>query len=277
MIRRWLGCAAVRLYPEEIREASGRELIGTLFDAGDASLRAFIVELASLICAALAAQSRRALAVPAQTLIFESLCWGAVVNVARVFVGATCTHIQWGGALGSPTTIATFYLLPALFLAAFTARRRRLAGMLGLLYVAAELHMHELRFLLDGLFLRASPGELLLPIVGSLLMIVAPRRTPTSASWLWLLPAAVWTTFELAMLGPYFGPGRFAPVLIVLLLSPFEPALVLGTALVWTLLASDYSFQDGTVMLTIELLCCAPVALLLLALCRRVAVRPQGR
>lgn len=275
MTKRWLGQAAVRLYPAEIRGARGDELVGTLLDAGDASLTAFITELVSLILGALKAQSRRALGVPIRTLVYELLCWGAVVTVAKAVVGEVSAHIRWGGSLGSLTTVVTLYVLPALFLAAFTARRPRLAGLLGLLWVAAELHMHQPRFYLTELFLRGAIEQFLLPVVGSLLMITVPRRAPASANWLWLLPAAIWAAFELTLLGAHSGVGRVAPVLVILLLSPFEPALVLGTALSWTILVSVYVAPNGPSLTIVELLCCAPAALLLVALCRRLSTRPH--
>jgi hypothetical protein len=111
MTKRSLGRAAVRLYPSGVREARGDELVGTLLDAGDASLTAFIAELVSLVFAALKARSRRARAVPVSTLIFELLCWGAVVNVAKV-AGHSCVSVHTVGQSGRLDDDSHCFLCP---------------------------------------------------------------------------------------------------------------------------------------------------------------------
>lgn len=274
MTKRWLGQAVVRLYPTEIRETRGDELVGTLLDAGDASPTAFITELVSLVLGALKAQSRQALAMPISTLIFQLLCWGAIVSIARTFVGVVAQELRWGWSLGGPMNSLTYYVLPALVLLAFSMRRFRFVGSLGLLWVVAVLHARSSG--LDGLVLypRWSIEELLLPLTGSLLMLVAPRRAPTSAPWLWLLPAAIWAAHEITALGSQSGVGMVAPVALSMALLPLEPAFALGTALAWTLLLSWY-LSVGDATWTIELAVCAPLALLLVALCRRLSARPH--
>jgi hypothetical protein len=275
MTRSSLGRAAVRLYPTEIREARGEELVGTLLDAGDASLTAFVAELCSLVSGALRARSNRAMAVPIPTLIFELLCWGAVVTVAREFVAVVAGQLRFDFSLGGSTQILAYDVLPALMLIAFTARRPRLAGLLGLLWVVAILYVRWSP-LGWSVFPRWSIEELLMPVIGSLLMIVAPSRAPSSVRWLWLVPAAVWALHELTAFGGHSGIGMVAPVAVTLLLLPLQPSVALGTALAWTLLLSWY-LPAGNATWTVELAGCAPAALILAALCRRVSARPQSR
>jgi hypothetical protein len=59
-----IGRAVVRLYPENIRQATGEELVGTLLDAGDASLGAYARELISLARSGLSARARAELSQP---------------------------------------------------------------------------------------------------------------------------------------------------------------------------------------------------------------------
>jgi hypothetical protein len=56
--REAIGRTVVRLYPKNIRENAGEELVGTLLDAGDASRGAYVRQLVSLVRSGLSARAR---------------------------------------------------------------------------------------------------------------------------------------------------------------------------------------------------------------------------
>ena len=87
MSKRLVGGVAVRLYPSDIRDSRGKEILGTLLDAGDASLAAFVRQLASLIVGGLVVRSRRALAEPPGKLAASAICWAAIVAVIQLPLG----------------------------------------------------------------------------------------------------------------------------------------------------------------------------------------------
>ena len=68
---------AGRMYPSDIRDSRGKEILGTLLDAGDASLAAFVRQLASLMVGGLVVRSRQALAEPPGKLAARTICWAA--------------------------------------------------------------------------------------------------------------------------------------------------------------------------------------------------------
>jgi hypothetical protein len=58
MIKEALGRLVVRLYPQEGQSAAGSELVGTLLDAGEVSLGAYLLQLTSLLRAGLWSRAR---------------------------------------------------------------------------------------------------------------------------------------------------------------------------------------------------------------------------
>lgn len=269
MTRAWLGRIAARTYPAEVRADRGEELIGTLLDAGETSMAAFGRELVSLVAGGLAARSRQALSQPLRQITLDLVRWACIVIVARELAG-NLASLRWGGSFGgSLSTVWLLYAGPALILAVFTAGRDRAAGIIGLIWVVADIHSHS-----------RPPVSIwiefwLLPVAGFILMATRPSRMAGPERALWLIPAIVWAIFQYTELGQQSGVGYLTPVLATLAFLPAAPAFALATALGWSLMAAWYlPIGDGdTTRLAVELLSCTPVALIFLVVSGRALRR----
>jgi hypothetical protein len=269
MSKAWMGRAVVRTYPAEVRAVRGEELIGTLLDAGDHSSAAFGRHLVSLAAGGVLARSRMVLGQPLGPLSVDVLRWACIMVVARGLTGELGS-LRWDGA--PPWSLQTICLLwggPALVLVLFTAGRDRTAAFVGLIWLVADL------------LTRSRPPvslwiQLWLPeVAGFIVMLVAPRRKAGLQRALWLVPAVVWALFWYTELGQQSGVGYLTPVLATLVILPLAPALALGTAVAWSFMAAVYlpiPYGPAT-RLGVELLICAPLALVLLVLSRRALRR----
>jgi hypothetical protein len=95
--------------------------------------------------------------------------------------------LRWGGTFGgSLSTVWLLYAGPALILAVFTAGRDRATGIIGLIWLYADIRSHP-----------RPPISIwiefwLLPLAGFVLMAIRPRRKAGLERALWLIPALVW-------------------------------------------------------------------------------------
>jgi hypothetical protein len=211
MTRAWVGRAAVRTYPAEVRAVRGDELLGTLLDAGDHSWPAFCRHLVSLVAGGLLARSRMVLGQPLGPLSADVLRWACIMVVARGLTGELGS-LRWDGA--PPWSLQTICLTwggPALVLVLFTAGRDRTAAFVGLTWLVADL------------LTRSRPPvslwiNLWLPeVAGFIVMLVAPRRRAGLERALWLIPAVVWAACARAGAGD--GGGLVVHVRVVPTLS----------------------------------------------------------
>lgn len=259
MTRLSVGRLAVRAYPASVRADRGDELVGTLLDAGELSVATFSRELVSLVLSGLVARSRDAFGQPLWQLALDVVRWASIVIVARSLIGELAwlrwESFQWG----SFTTVFLYYAGPALILAAFTAGRDRAAGIIGLVWIIRDILAHS-----------QPPASLwielwLLPIAGFALMTIVPRRQRVRERVLWLIPGLVWALFGYTELGQQSGIGYITPVLATLVFVPIQPALALGTAVAWSLMAAWYLAipMGEATRLGIELLISTPLALVL--------------
>ena len=274
MTRKWIGRTAVRLYPPDVRAAHGEELVGTMLDAGDYSLFAFVRHLVSLIVAGLLARSRDVLSQPLGRLASDMVRWAAVMTIGRVFAGVVVEQVRWGESIGwAPTTIWIRFLGPALVLVLFISRRDRATGIVGLLWCLSDVLIYPRLQLATRIWIEG----LALPIVGFALMTVAPRRGPDPGRALILVPLLAWAFFIWTELGSVSGVGYLLPVVAAGLFVTVKPALALATALSWSLLAAWYlTFviaSEHATVLSIELLGGAAIILALTALSRRALTR----
>jgi hypothetical protein len=266
MIRKWTGQTVVRLYPAELRAAKGDELVGTLLDAGDASLAAFLTQLVSLIIGGLAARSRNALSQPLDQIASDTVRWGAVITVASSMTTIVVEYVHWGGGIGWATiTSWSECLAPTLILAMFIFGQDRATGVTGLSWCVVEAWQHPQLPLSDWISL------MVLPIVGFGLMTIAPRRPREPLRGLLLIPVLAWAFFRWTELGQQSGAGYLLPVITAAMFLPIKPTLTLGTAVSWSLLAAFYITIPEThyVILSIAMLSCTPIAIALIALTRR--------
>ena len=145
MSREAIGRTVVRLYPKDIRESAGEELVGTLLDAGDASRSAYVRQLVSLVRSGLLARARSELGQPLGRIAASTLCWVAVMSAMSELVGVIGIGLRWGDTPGSSTeTLLYSYIIPALIIVLFTLRRNRTTGILGLAWLAIFLHQHSM-------------------------------------------------------------------------------------------------------------------------------------
>ncbi len=266
MTRKWIGQTTVRLYPAELRAAKGDELVGTLLDAGDASLAAFITQLVSLILAALVARSRNALAHPLDQIASETVRWGAVITVASSMTTIVVEYVHWGGGIGWETiTSWQQCLAPTLVLAMFIARQDRVAGVTGLTW-CVDVLIRQPQLPVSGWI-----SWLALPNLGFGVMTVRPRRQLDAGRVVVLIPIVAWAFFRWTELGQQSGVGYLVPVIAAAMFVSVKPTLTLGTALAWTFLAASYITIPDThfIVLSIAMLGCTPIALALVVLTRR--------
>jgi hypothetical protein len=272
--------AVVRLYPKNVRQDTGEELVGTLLDAGDASLGTYADELVSLARSGLSARARVELSQPVLRIAASTLCWVAVMSAMGELVQTIGIGLRWGGGPGSSTeTLLYSYIIPALILVLFTLRRNRTTGILGLTWLAILLEQHPM-LPLSGFFQTIPPQA-----AGFALLAIKPREPLPAGRFLWPVPATVWLIYQVTLLGQLSGVGKITPVLAALMLLPWAPSLALGTAISWALTAIYYLdryqsvpfFAPHLLVEAIELLVGVPLALAVLWMTRRAATRTSLR
>jgi hypothetical protein len=279
MTREAIGRTVVRLYPTDIRESAGNELVGTLLDAGDASRSAYVRQLISLVRAGLAARARSELRQPLGRIAASTLCWVAVMSVMYESVEGIGITLGWGGTWGGSTeTLLYSYILPALILVLFTLRRNRITGILGLAWLA--IFLDQVSMLPLSVFFETIP----LQAAGFALLAIKPREPLPAGRFLWLPPATVWLLYQVTLLGQLSGVGRTTPFLAALVLLPWAPSLALGTAITWALTAIYYLHIYQIVRTAphflveaLELLVGVPLALIIASVGRRAATRAELR
>jgi len=283
MTKRLVGGVAVRLYPKDIRASRGKEILGTLLDAGDASLEAFVRQLASLIVGGLMVRSRRALAEPPRTLAARAACWAAIVAIIQQPFREGVLALD-GVLPGVPlVTVRDMFILPLVILASFTLGGRRLAGLLGLVWVALYIRDWEP----PGLGVSKIAVAVMLPTVGFGLLTLRPQTAPRAwqARILWMAPAAAlalvsMVPFWFSVSDPLLWFSGWSivvliPVVSALAFLPVAPAFAIGTALAWSV--PHLWIYGHESIWTILLLASTPVALTLLAVARRAALDRHDR
>lgn len=280
MSKRLVGGVAVRLYPREIRDSRGEEILGTLLDAGDASVAAFVRQLASLVVGGLVARSRRAVAQSPAKLAASAVCWAAIIGVTQVPFRQGILVLD-GVLSGVPlVTVRDMYLLPLVILASFTLGGRRLAGLLGLAWVALYVRDWEG----PGIPMSNIVVAVVIPVAGFALLTLRPQAAPRAwqARILWLVPAAALALVNLAPLWSsdplLWISGQSSvvliPVVAALVFLPVAPTFAVGTALAWSL--PHLWIYGAESIWTTMLLASTPVALSLVAVARRAAMsHPQ--
>ncbi len=280
MSRAAIGRTVVRIYPNDIREASGEELLGTLLDASDGSRGGYVRQLVSLVRSGLSARARSELSQPLLRIAASTLCWVAVMSVMFGLVQTVGIGLRWGGSPGSGTqTLLHSYIIPALILVLFTLRRNRTTGILGLAWIAIFLHQASLLPL--GGFFEIIP----LQAAGFALLAIKPREPLPAGRFLWPAPAVVWLIYQVTLLGQLSGVGKVTPVLAALVFLPWAPSLALGTAITWALTAIYYLnlyqsvpfFAPHLLVEAIEFLAGVPLALTVVWITRRAAIRAEVR
>jgi hypothetical protein len=279
MSRDAIGRIVVRIYPEDIRQSAGQELVGTLLDAGDASRRAYAGQLISLARSGVAARARSELKQPLGQIAASTLCWVAVTSAMWELVSVVGIGLRWGGGPGSGTETDLYcYVIPALILVLFTLGRSRITGILGVAWLAIFLHQHAM-LPLSGFFALVP-----LQAAGFALLMIKPRKALPAGRFLWLVPAIVFLLYQVTLLGQLSGVGRTTPFLVAVLLLPWAPSLALGTAIAWGLIAIFYLSMYQTLptdphllVEAIELLAGVPLALIGTAMSRTAATRAELR
>ncbi len=260
MSRRWLGRAAVRLYPDDIRGDRGEELLGTLLDAGERSRASFIGQLWSLIVAGLLARSRHAWTGPMRRIASDTLRWCALISVTLGPAGMIAGRMHWGAGVGAiPLNADT--ICPAVILALFVGGRDRAAGLTGVGFLFYLSIAYPLAPTYDGI-------HDLVILVGFVLMTHAPRRRRDGLRALVLIPLLAQAFVSWNDLASGSQIGSIVPALTAATLVTITPSLTLGTALASSVMAFPYLTDGAAVPTGLELLSCAPVAFVFAALSR---------
>ncbi len=192
MNRTSLGWVAVRLYPEAVRAERGGELVGTVLDAGEASRAAFVGQLASVAGAGLAARARQALTQPVGQIASDTLAWAAVMTVVTAVVWSLGMKAHASGDVRFANGTFVTFVLPVLVVVAFTLKRTRISGIVGVALCVFHLLQHP------GWVPVVQFAKLGLPLAGFALLVFAPGRVSPSGRWAWAVPAAVFAYFSLS-------------------------------------------------------------------------------
>jgi hypothetical protein len=270
MSKRSVGRVAVRLYPREIRDGRGKEILGTLLDAGDASFAAFLRQLASIVVGGLVARSRRALTESPVKLTAGAACWAAIILVTQ-FPFRQGIRVLDGMTAFPLVTLRDMCVLPLVILASFTFGGRRLAGLLGLAWIVLYVQDWE-----PGLGTSQAVQQILLPAAGFGLLTLRPQAAPRTwqARILWVVPAAALALVNLAPLWAsnpllWYSDQSIViliPVIAALAFLPVAPAFAVGTTLAWS---STWVWNPwGESIWTAMLMASTPTALALLAIGR---------
>jgi hypothetical protein len=175
-------------------------------------------------------------------------------------------------------TVRDMFILPLVILASFTLGGRRLAGLLGLVWVALYIRDWEP----PGLGMSKIAVAVTLPAVGFGLMTLRPQSAPraSQARILWVVPAAalalvsmvpLWFSVSDPLL--WFSGWSIVvliPVVSALAFLPVAPAFAIGTALAWSV--PHLWIYGRESIWTILLLASTPITLTLLAVARRAAI-----
>jgi hypothetical protein len=270
MSKRRLADLTLRTYPREIREARGQEMVGTLLDAGDASLTAFAAQLASVIVGGLRARSRRALAESPATIACGAICWAAVIATLRLPFGIGVGLLRARGSV-PPITVLDMYVMPLIVLALFTVRRPRLAACAGLAWLV--LFLKENPIMLAPVWIPRVLDFVALPAAGFTLMFLRPRTAPSRLRGAWIVPAAASALLQLTAT-PMWELSNpivmISPLVVALALLPWAPGFVLATAVVWAV--PDVAGIGRTLQSSMPV-AFAVLTLLLVAAARRRAKR----
>jgi hypothetical protein len=217
-------------------------------------------------------RSRRALAEPLGELGTSAACWAAIVTIARLpghgidVLDGSAFHI-------APVVVRDYYVLPLVVLAAFTLGGRRLAGVLGLAWVALSVRGWPYGVLTSEFIVM-----LAFPAVGFALLTLRPQSAPRGwqARILWLLPAAAWVLMNVAGAAFWFQPALIpVPAVMALVLLPVAPAFAVGTTLAWSASSAWFYngwFYGGESIWMAVLLASTALAFALVAVGRRAAI-----
>jgi hypothetical protein len=278
MNREQIARAAVRAYPQALRTATDQELVATLLEAGDRSASSFSRELVSLVVAGVVGRSRRDASRPLGWVAADAVKWASVVSVVWWVFGALDRgpFVVWPS---SASSLWTDVIGPALVLACFTAGRERIAGLVGVIWLGFRLdqfpwlghfafpHFPSLQW---GLL------QMVVPLVGFGVMLLAPRRGLSRERTLWLLLLPVFALYEWLSVS-HTGVGRVELGVAFLILLPIQPAFGAGMAIFAASLAAQPLLWPnvGLSLFSATLLACVPLALLRIGLQRRLIARDR--
>jgi hypothetical protein len=282
MIREQIARAAVRAYPQTLRTASDQELVATLLEAGDRSSISFLRELVSLVVAGVVGRSRRDASRPLSSAAADAVKWASIVSVVWWMFEMLDQgdYIVWPS---SASSLWTDIFGPALVLACFTVGRERIAGLLGVVWLGSRLDqlLSQFPWLGHFSFLWIPPEEwgllqIVVPLVGFAVMLLAPRRGISTERTLWLLLLPVFALHE-RLLTSHAAASRIELGLAFLVLLLIQPAFGVGVALLAASLAAHvllWPHRELSLFMD-TLLACVPLAVLRIGLQRQLIASRQ--
>jgi hypothetical protein len=280
MIREQIARAAVRAYPQALRTASDQELVATLLEAGDRSAFSFLREVVSLVVAGVVGRSRRDASRPVRWVAADAFKWASIVSVVWWLLAALYEG-DWVVLHSSASSLWTGVVGPALVLACFTAGRERITGLVGVVWLGFRFDQLPWPGLVHGPFLWIPSEEwgllqILVPLVGFAVMLLAPRRGLAKERALWLLLVPVLALYQW-LSGPHTGVGRVELGMAFLIVLPIQPAFGAGVAIFAVSLAAQPWFwpHGGVSLFTATMLACVPLALMRIGLQRQLIARDR--
>jgi hypothetical protein len=247
-------------------------MLGTLLDVGDTSATAFARECVSLALAGVRERARTNAGTTFAGMVSGTLRWAAILWIALNLAGIS------GDALAYPAGVRgivlwLLLLWPVLALALLGYDRR--AGLCGIAWVASLQTPIAL-----GPYPNLFAGSLV-PLVGFVAMLIAPRRKPHDPRQLaWLFPAIAISLIHghgPGLLGFGFCPLAIPALALIslagILILEIDPRLAIASSLVWASIglmsAEEAILSDSPMNATVLLLACAPIAILIASAHRR--------
>jgi len=258
MRRDQLARAALRAYPEAVRRTRGPEMIDTLLDASDGSMRAFARELFALLRAGVRSRACATADAGFRRLAADGVCLGATLWIG----------VRISEPVGFQPTRWQFWLLAAA-LALALAGCDRLAGLVVFAWIALVNPVTPFGgqdHTLGWSFVAVQEAQLLALGSFAIVMLIAPRRRPRS------LRRLLWLAMVAALAyGATLGTGAIAVATIAVSLASLcvpaaIPRLAIATALWWTWIGIEQAFVLGRVMSPLSIaLAAGPIVLALSA------------
>ena len=271
MIQARIGRLALRAYPREACTACGEEMLGTLLDAADDSLWAFVIGCISLLVGGLRERARMSTAAGPVRLIADGFCQAAVLwSVWRLARWRLPPH-------GYSTTwpLLSLILLIAVVVCSMLGRDR-IAGICGLAVIGHQIFQARS---FGGSVGTAGVPHYVFVIQWAVFvacfaaLVLKPRRHTCSRSRLIWLVAAIAVWFVSLPVGQ--AALLIGVPLVAIIRLPVNPRLAIASAALWTVLAvTDRVAQTNLGLITVPILL---LAILLAAAQRELVIRTARR
>jgi hypothetical protein len=272
MMREGLGRAALRCYPSVTRAARGAEMLDTLMEASGDRHGVFAWNAMSLVGAGLGERARASAGLSAGRTIVEAAKLAAVLYACLWLTAGSVMLIERRG-WHHESALSLYVVGLLIVLLAWSQGRQRLAGVIGLAYMAALVVAHRPDFLLS-----VSMVQPIVPAFGYLIMAIAPiRKRPSAVAVAALAALVVVSVIVGANIGG-FGQLIVLAAASIAGLAVFgvQPRLAIAVAILWTAIGIELIAFASTQPAPATLLVAAAPAVLAATAARARVIRRRA-